>query len=136
MALGRAFEKTPEGKRHQVDAALDYALECTLAERPNQPLLLVAEKLRAWDAAVASAWPLRAEAEAVYAKADGDGSGQLDLSELSSMRQSEEYASLMLASVDKNLDGKVSLIEWLLAMKANYDTAGEEATRKVGTNYT
>ena len=65
--------------------------------RPKKPLLLVAEKLREWDAAVNGDWELRAECEAVFARADVDGSGALDLSEISTMRQSKEFADLVRA---------------------------------------
>ena len=91
------LRETDEGKRQQVDAALEFALEGTLQARPKKPLLLVAEKLREWDAAVNGDWELRAECEAVFARADVDGSGALDLSEISTMRQSKEFADLVRA---------------------------------------
>ena len=86
---------SPEGKRQQVDAALEYALEATLAERPVKPLKLVAAKLREWDAAVNGDWPLRREAEAVFARADADASGHLDLAEMTAMRQDPKFAELV-----------------------------------------
>ena len=89
------MRSSPEGKRQQVDAALEWALEATLAERPIKPLKLVASKLREWDAAVNGDWPLRREAESVFARADVDGSGHLDLTELSAMRQDQRFADLV-----------------------------------------
>ena len=52
-------------------------------------------RLREWDLAVNGAWPLRAEAEAVFARADVDESGQLEIGELSKMRQTAEHAELV-----------------------------------------
>lgn len=161
------MRQSPEGKRQQVDAALEYALEATLGERPVKPLQLVAAKLREWDAAVNGDWPLRREAEAVFGRADADGSGHLDLTELTAMREDPKFAELvrctrrhpsgkpplsepalayvlhsrrrsphiasnlemqMLNNLDIDLSGKVSLAEWLLAMKANVEKS-EESTR-------
>ena len=90
------MRSSPEGKRQQVDAALEWALEATLAERPIKPLKLMASKLREWDAAVNGDWPLRREAESVFARADVDGSGHLDLTELSAMRQDQRFADLVM----------------------------------------
>lgn len=89
------MRQSPEGKRQQVDAALEYALEATLGERPVKPLQLVAAKLREWDAAVNGDWPLRREAEAVFGRADADGSGHLDLTELTAMREDPKFAELV-----------------------------------------
>lgn len=124
---------SPAVRRQQVDAALEYALEALVltADRPSKPLLHVAKKLREWDECVNGKWPLRGEAERVFVRADVDKSGELDLSELTEMRQSETYAGLMLADVDVDLSGKVSLQEWLLMVKGNVDRVGEEATRKM-----
>ena len=38
------LRSSPEGKKQQVDAALEFALDATLKERPPKPLLLVAQK--------------------------------------------------------------------------------------------
>lgn len=122
------IRSTPEGKKQQVDTALEYAVEATLGERPAKPLLMVAAKLREWDAAVNAEWPLRREAEAVFSRADVDSSGSLDMSEISAMRQDPKFAELMLNNLDTDLSGKVSLAEWLLAMKANADKS-EESTK-------
>ena len=124
------LRSSPEAKKQQVDAALEYALESTLQVRPAKPLMLVAQKLREWDDAVNGKWPLRSESEAVFARADADGSGQLDLAEMTAMRASAEYGELMLTNLDMSLDGKVSMAEWLIAMKANVDK-NEEATKKM-----
>ena len=59
------LRSSPEAKKQQVDAALEYALESTLQVRPAKPLMLVAQKLREWDDAVNGKWPLRSESEAV-----------------------------------------------------------------------
>ena len=124
------LRSSPEGKRQQVNAAMEFAMEATLAERPPKPLPYVAAKLREWDAAVNGNWPLRPEAEAVFARADADQSGELDMSELEQIRQSPKFAEIMLNNLDVDLSGKVSLTEWLLAMKANADKS-EDATRKM-----
>ena len=39
------LRQSPEAKKQQVDAALEYAVEATLAVRPKKPLLLVAQDL-------------------------------------------------------------------------------------------
>ena len=89
------LRSSPEAKKQQVDAALEYALEATLQVRPAKPLLLVAQKLREFDDAVNGKWPLRTECEAVFARADADGSGMLDLAEMTAMRASAEYGELV-----------------------------------------
>ena len=86
---------SPEAQKQQVDAALEFALEATLQERPKKPLVLVSKKLREFDAAVNGDWELRPECEAVFNRADADGSGMLNLTEIHAMRQSEEFANVV-----------------------------------------
>ena len=109
-----AWPQTPEGLRQQVDSALEYALERAIAERPAKPLLLVAAKLRMWDEAVNGSWPLRKRSEAVFRRADGDGSGQLDLAELRELQHAAADAFLRAHDGDNNCT--ISMAEWLIHM--------------------
>jgi hypothetical protein len=106
--------QTPEGLRQQVDSALEYALERAIAERPAKPLLLVAAKLRMWDEAVNGSWPLRKRSEAVFRRADGDGSGQLDLAELRELQHAAADAFLRAHDGDNNCT--INMAEWLIHM--------------------
>ena len=89
------LRSSPEGKKQQVDSALEFALEAALAVRPTKPLLLVAEKLREWDAAVNGEWELRSAAETAFSRGDASGSGTLDPAALTAMRQSNAYSELV-----------------------------------------
>ena len=90
------FSSTPEGKRQQVDAAMEYALEATLAKRPPKPLLLMAQKLREWDAAVYGTWEPRGECEKVFARGDAAGSGTIDLTPVQAMlHENKDFGELV-----------------------------------------
>ena len=108
------WPQTPEGLRQQVDSALEYALERAIAERPTKPMLLVAAKLRLWDEAVNGSWPLRKRSEAVFRRADGDGSGELDLAELRELHHAAADAFLRAHDGDNN--GTINMAEWLIHM--------------------
>ena len=45
------------------------------------------------------------------------------------MRQSTEFAELMLSNIDVDYSGTVTLQEWLLAMKINADKSPEASGR-------
>ena len=122
---------SPEAKRAQVDSALEFALEGVLKDRPNKPLTLLAKKLRQWDDAINGQWPLRAESEKVFTKADKDGSGQLNLAELTALREDPTFSAMVLQDSDTDLSGSISLQEWLLMMKGNLDRMGEGPTKKL-----
>ena len=94
------FASSSGAKRAQVDAALEYALEQAIGERPKRPLALVAEKLRQWDDAINGTWALKRRAEQVFSQATADGSDTLDVAELVAMRQSPEYKEQMLTLID------------------------------------
>lgn len=117
---------SPEGRKKQVDDAMEYALERAIAERPQKPMPFVAEKLRVWDNAVNGTWPLRKQAEALFRKGDEDGSGQLDLVEVRAMQGGG--AEGMLKTQDGNNDGKVNLAEWLIYIHSLCAQSEEAAT--------
>merc|ERR1719321_367958 len=62
-------------------------------------------------------WPLRDEALQVFRMGDRNGDCQLDMSELTEIRQSDDFAKTMMDSVDINKDGTVSKGEWLAYIK-------------------
>mmetsp|Transcript_112659 Transcript_112659/g.224053 ORF Transcript_112659/g.224053 Transcript_112659/m.224053 type:complete len:101 (+) Transcript_112659:89-391(+) len=66
-------------------------------------------------------WGLKAEAERVFKKGDKDGSGFIDMQELSKIRSSEKFAETMMKEQDLNGDGKLSREEWLAYIKKNFD---------------
>merc|ERR1711924_540249 len=69
---------------------------------------------------------LRKRSEDVFAKADRDGSGALDLGEVRKMDL--PGAEAFFSAHDGNSDGKVSLAEWLIYMKGCSATSEEAAT--------
>merc|ERR1711881_314657 len=62
-------------------------------------------------------WPLRDEALQVFRMGDRNGDCQLDMSELTEIRRSADFARTMMDSVDINKDGTVSKGEWLAYIK-------------------
>jgi len=58
-------------------------------------------------------WPWRDEVGRVFALADKDQNGQLDVEELTYVRNSREGAEAMMLKVDTDFSGTVSLDEWV-----------------------
>merc|ERR1712217_309400 len=56
---------------------------------------------------------LTAEALRVFDLADKDHNGQLDMAELSNVRNSQEYARTMMSKWDTDLSGTINRDEWL-----------------------
>ena len=117
-------------RRAHVDAALEYALERAIADRPTKPLVHVADKLRKWDEAVLGDWRLKKRAQNIFERADADGSGFLDLAELTAMKNSPEFGEAMLSIIDADSGGQIELNEWLIYVKAN-ETADFEVASKM-----
>ena len=76
---------------------------------------------------------LKAEAERVFRVADRDGSNTIDLSELSSLRNSPEMAGKMMQAVDTSKSGSVDLTEWLafITKEASKGAAGPKIAAKL-----
>jgi Ca2+-binding EF-hand superfamily protein len=72
-------------------------------------------------------WPLKADATRTFNQADSNGNGTLDVSELSKMLSSNKFARVRLRRLDRNLDGAVSLREWLTYVKGVYSEHPEAA---------
>merc|ERR1712224_534691 len=64
-----------------------------------------------------TAWPLRAEAVRIFELADKDRSGSIDMKELANLRSNGECADAMMAVVDTDHSGNLSLSEWLAYVK-------------------
>merc|ERR1712072_759294 len=62
-------------------------------------------------------WPLRDEALQVFRMGDRNGDCQLDMSELTEIRQSADFARTLMDTVDINKDGSISKGEWLAYIK-------------------
>jgi len=62
-------------------------------------------------------WPLRDEALQVFSMGDRNGDAQLDMNELTEIRQSDEFARAMMDIVDIDKNGTVSKGEWLAYVK-------------------
>lgn len=73
-------------------------------------------------------WALKKEATRIFRLADKDGSGFIDMTELANLRNSKEWAETMMEAQDGNVDGKLSLGEWLDYVKRTFDK--KEATCK------
>ena len=54
-------------------------------------------------------------------QADVDGNGNLDMSELQDIMKNPQFVSSAMEHLDLNLDGCVSLREWLISMKTTFD---------------
>lgn len=72
-------------------------------------------------------WPLRDEALQVFRMGDRDGNGQLDMDELTEIRQSAEFAQAMMDNIDIDKSGTVSKGEWLAYTKRLADSDAESA---------
>jgi Ca2+-binding EF-hand superfamily protein len=72
-------------------------------------------------------WPLRDEALQVFRMGDGNGDYQLDMNELTEIRQSADFAQAMINSIDIDKDGTVSKGEWLAYVKRLADQNEESA---------
>ena len=64
-------------------------------------------------------------------QADLDGNGCLDADELKAALRNKQFVDTAMQNLDTNLDGKVSLREWLIAMKETFDKS-EVASRGGG----
>lgn len=63
-----------------------------------------------------------------------DGTGAIDVDGLEALRSSAEFRELQGADLDMQLEGSVSLADWLLAAKAN-GAKSEEGTRRMLAMY-
>lgn len=72
-------------------------------------------------------WPLRSEALQVFAMGDRNHDGQLDMSELTEIRQSDKFAQAMMDTIDIDKNGTVSKGEWLAYVKRLADTNEQSA---------
>jgi Ca2+-binding EF-hand superfamily protein len=72
-------------------------------------------------------WPLRDEALQVFRMGDRNGDCQLDMNELTEIRQSADFAQAMINSIDIDKDGTVSKGEWLAYVKRLADQNEESA---------
>ena len=126
MASRADIFSSAEGRRKQVDLAMEYALECAITKRPLKPLPFVAEKLRLWDDAVNGRWPLRDRAEQVFTKALKSGSAVL--SELAALQGSESFLNVGVAPLDTTSKSAVNATDWLVYIRqlasASEDAAG------------
>jgi len=88
-------------------------------------------------------WDLRVEAVRVFDLADKDHNGQLDMKELSNVRNSPEMAEAMMGKVDTDLSGTVSQDEWVAYFKQLHDKNEKSAAavlklyeKQIGENKT
>jgi Ca2+-binding EF-hand superfamily protein len=72
-------------------------------------------------------WPLRNKALQVFRMGDRSGDGKLDMSELTEIRQSAEFARTLMDDIDINKDGYISKGEWLAYIKGLADKNEESA---------
>lgn len=79
-------------------------------------------------------WALRDEALQVFAMGDRNGDAQLDMSELTEIRQSDEFARAMMHTVDIDKNGRASKGEWLAYIKRLADD-NEQAASAVLSMY-
>jgi len=82
-------------------------------------------------------WPLRDEALQVFRMGDRNGDGQLDMNELTEIRQSAEFAQAMMDNIDIDKSGTVSKGEWLAYIKrlADNDEKSAAAVLAMYINY-
>jgi len=71
--------------------------------------------------AVDEPWLLKEEATRIFKLADLDGNGCLDADELKDTLKKPQFVDTAMENLDLNLDGKVSLREWLIAQKNTFD---------------
>jgi len=71
--------------------------------------------------AVATDWALKGEAIRIFKLADLDADGGLNLTELKRALKSPQFAEQAMENMDQDKDGKVSLSEWLVALKSTFD---------------
>lgn len=72
-------------------------------------------------------WPLREQALEVFWIGDRHNDGQLNMDELTEMRQSAEFADAMMGSADLDKSGTVSKGEWLAYIKRLADNDEQSA---------
>jgi len=66
-------------------------------------------------------WPLKEEAKRIFKLADLDKNGCLNEEELKAALKNPQFVGTAMENLDTNMDGKVSLREWLISMKSLYD---------------
>lgn len=71
--------------------------------------------------AVTEKWALKDEATRIFKLADLDGNGHLDMDEIATTLKKPQFAETAMENLDLNLDGKVSLREWLIAQRSTFD---------------
>jgi Ca2+-binding EF-hand superfamily protein len=72
-------------------------------------------------------WPLRQEALNVFLLGDRNNDGQLDMDEMTEMRQSFDFANALMGRVDLDKSGTVSRGEWLAYIKRLADINEQSA---------
>lgn len=71
--------------------------------------------------AVDEPWALKDEATRIFKLADLDNNGCLDEEELKMALKNPQFVGTAMENLDTNMDGKVSLREWLISMKSTFD---------------
>merc|ERR1712242_664295 len=105
---------------HQPATALSNKNESDCTPSEHQPATLLNSKNE-------SDWDLRVEVLRVFDLADRDDNGQLDMKELSNVRNSQEFAEAMMRNVDTDLSGTVSKEEWMAYFKKLFDKNDKSA---------
>jgi Ca2+-binding EF-hand superfamily protein len=72
-------------------------------------------------------WPLRQQALNVFFLGDRNNDGQLDMDELTEMRQSSDFAQALMDTIDLDKNGTVSKGEWLAYIKRLADMDEQSA---------
>lgn len=71
--------------------------------------------------AVDEPWTLKDEAIRVFKLGDADNNGALDMEELKDMLRNPQYVETAMENLDTDMNGKISMREWLIAMKSTFD---------------
>ena len=66
-------------------------------------------------------WALKAEATRIFKLADVNNNGELDLDELAATLRSAKLVNEAMKNLDLDMNGTVSLREWLIAMRTTFD---------------
>ena len=63
---------------------------------------------------------LKSEAMRIFKLADKDGNGTLDIDEIKETLKKPQFADTVMENLDINLDGQVSITEWMIAQKSTF----------------